>query len=152
MSGDNITFPPAYMLVKLVHDPGIEVALPGLPRTVVPIEPGKFTFGSLSGRHATLRQFPVTLAYAITDYKCQSQTMSRVIVDIKKPRARGSYSPTSAYVQLSRSIARNRVSIMRPFDERDLWEPLPAELIEELKWQEEMADKTEQIYISDNIL
>jgi len=48
----------------------------------------------------------------------------------------------SPYVQLSRAIARERVSIMRPFDDKDLREPLEPEL----EWQNDMAEKTKKLY------
>jgi len=40
---DIIATPPAYMLVKLNHDVGVEIALPGLPPSVVGIEPMSLT-------------------------------------------------------------------------------------------------------------
>jgi len=46
---------------------------------------------------------------------------------------------TSAYVQLSHVTTLDRVSIMRPFDEKELRLPLDPELIKELEWQEDMA-------------
>ena len=39
-----ITTPPAYMLIKLKHDVGVEIALPGLPPSVVGIEPKLLTY------------------------------------------------------------------------------------------------------------
>jgi len=53
----------------------------------------------------------------------------------------------SAYVQLSRATALDRISTIRPFNEKDLWEPLSQELVEELQWQEEMARSTAYIYV-----
>ena len=93
-----------------------------------------------------LEQFPVTLAYAITDYKCQGKTFESVIVNLKTPSGPGSSSPMSAYVQLSRATALDRILIISPFNEKDLWEPLSHELVEELQWQEEMARSTAYIY------
>jgi hypothetical protein len=67
-----ITTPPVYMLVKLKHDVGIQIALPGLPSSVVGIEPVETTYRPTTGKGkvVTFFQFPVSLAYAITDYKC----------------------------------------------------------------------------------
>ena len=103
-----------------------------------------FKYGS-KGKNVTLEQFPVTLAYAITDYKCQGRTFPWVIVYLKRPR-RGKWSAMSAYVQLSRAIARHHVSIIRPFDDKDLREPLEPELVKELEWQSDMAGKTKKLY------
>ncbi len=134
------------MLVKLLHDTGGNVTLPGFPANVVPIEVGKpFTYYKPRGGQVTMEQFPVTLAYAITDYKCQAKTLHSIISDLQKPSGFGSggFTPsTSAYVQLSRATTLDRVSIMRPFDESELSLPLDPELIKELEWQEEMAKAT----------
>jgi len=138
---------PSYMLVKLLHDPGMKISIPPLQPSIVPIKTVKFTHNRGHGRSVTLEQFPVTLAYAITDYKCQGKTFKSVIVDLKTPSGPGASSPMSAYVQLSRATALDRISIIRPFNEKDLWEPLSQELVEELQWQEEMAKRTAYIYV-----
>ena len=91
--------------------------------------------------------FPVTLAYAITDFKCQGRTFNWVLCDIEKPR-NGPTPTTSAYVQLSRATSLQHVSIMRPFDVDELSKPLPSELLEELRWESEMAEKTRAVYSS----
>jgi hypothetical protein len=93
-----------YILVKVLHDPGFIISLPGLPTGVVPIEVAKFTYYKPHGGDVTLEQFPVTLAYIITDFKCQGKTFRWIIVDMKAPTGfgSGSSSATSAYVQLSR--------------------------------------------------
>ena len=144
---DNILYrPPPYMLVKLLHNPGVHISIPPLQPSVVPIKTAKFRHNKGHGRSVTLEQFPVTLAYAMTDYKCQGKTFKYVVVDLKTPSGPGSSSPTSAYIQLSRATALDRVSIMRPFDAKDLCEPLPQELVDELRWQEEMAERTALIY------
>jgi len=112
---------------------------------VVLIKTANFRHNKGHGRSVTLEQFPVTLAYAITDYKCQGKTFEYVVVDLKTPSGRGSSWPTSAYVQLSRATALDRLSIIRLFDAKDLCEPLPQELLDELRWQEEMAERTADI-------
>ena len=61
-------------MVKLLHDPGVSISLPGLPLGVIPIEADKFTYYKPHDGEVTLEQFPVTLAYVITDYKCQGKT------------------------------------------------------------------------------
>ena len=66
-----ITTPSAYMLFKLNHDVGINVALPGLPASVIGIEPERLSY-RVGEKYIAFTQFPVTLAYA--DYKCQGQT------------------------------------------------------------------------------
>jgi hypothetical protein len=84
---------------------------------------------------AKLFQFPVTLTFAITDFKCQGQTYDRVIVDIRKPHGRGRLPAASAYVQLSRAKSLKGVSILRPFDASELRKPLGQGLLDELEWE-----------------
>jgi hypothetical protein len=149
ISDDHI-ISPKYMLMKLNQDVGLNIQLPGLSPFVVPIEPVKFTFDNVKGgRGVTLKQFPATLAYAMTDYKCQGQTFSAVIIDIKKPTGRGSHSSpsTSAYVQLSRSKTLAQCSIVRGYSDEDLCENHSADLLKELDWQEQMAQRTIQMYL-----
>ena len=137
---------PTYMLVKLKHDIGIEITLPGLPPSVVSIEPMSLTYKASLGKAMTYSQFPITLAYAITDYKCQGQTFRWVIVDLKKPN--GGYSPTSSpYVQLSWAKTLASLSILRPFDPTELQSPLSKDLLAELEWQALKAKETEELYI-----
>ena len=144
MSTDHrITAPPDYMLVKVDDD--LNISIPGLPPSVVPIAPVKFTYKVRPNKYVKLRQFPVTLAFAITDFKCQGQTFDWVICDIHRPRT-GSAPSTSPYVQLSRARSLERVSIMRPFNADELSTPLPKELLEELKWEEDMAQRTRAVY------
>jgi hypothetical protein len=66
---------PQYMLVRL-HSENEEkvIHIPGFPINVVPIWPESFRCNIGHGKWARLKQFPVTLAYAITDFKCQGQT------------------------------------------------------------------------------
>ena len=141
-----ITTFPAYMLIKLKHDIGVHVALPGLPPSVVDIEPASLTYNTGLGKKITYIQFPATLAYAIRDYKCQGQTFIWVIVNLKKPN-RG-YCPTSsAYVQLSRAKTCACLSILRPFDPAELRSDLSKDILAELQWQAQMGKETEDLYI-----
>ena len=56
--------------------------------------------GKTSRRTMKHRQFPVTPAYAFTDYRSQGQTIPHVIVDIASPPTRG-LSLFNLYVALS---------------------------------------------------
>ena len=130
----------------LVTCPNLDFTLPGLPPSVLPIQAKSFMYRSAK-RQATFYQFPVTLAYAITDYKCQSLTFDQVVVDLKRPST-GFAPAASAYVQLSRCRTIDRLSIIRPFDPAELTTKLSKELSDELKWQEEMDLKTRERYDS----
>ena len=137
---------PAYMFFELKHDIGIEISLPGLPPSVIGIKPVSLTYNGGRGKTVTYFQFPITLAYAITDYKCQGQMFTWVIVDLKKPS--GGYSPTSSpYVELSHAKTHDHLSILHPFDPTELRSPLSKHLLVELEWQPQMAKETENLYM-----
>ena len=144
-SENNTTGPPTYMLVKLLHEVDVNVSIPGLPASVVAIELAEFQHNTSKGKYVKLVQFPFTLAYAITDYKCQGLTFEWVIVDLKKPTS-GFSTVSSPYVQLSRAKVLNQLSIMRPFDVEELRTPLSTALQGELQWQEDMAATTRNRY------
>jgi hypothetical protein len=135
---------PQYMLVRLQSKEKV-IHIPGLPENVVPLFPESFKYDAGHGRWARLRQFAATLAYAITDFKCQGQTYEWLRVDIKKPHT-GAASVMSPYVQLSRGRSLQRLSILRPFNADDLRAPIPEELIVELEWERQMHEQTTEIY------
>ena len=141
-----IATPPAYMLVKLKHDVGVEISFPGLPPSLIGIEPVSLTYNAGHGKAVTYFQFPVTLAYAITDYKMSG---SNVHMGRCRPqKAEWRLFPTSSpYVQLSRAKTRDRLSILRPFDPAELRSPLSKDLLAELEWQAQMAKETENLYM-----
>ena len=146
-SGRVISPPAAYMLVKL---PGKEFRLGSFPVGVFPLKLSTSTFEIRRNRKvirsATFKQFPVTLAYAITDYKCQGETYANgLLTDLRKPLT-GSSEAASLYVQLSRARTINQLSIMRWFDPAELRKPLPDDLIKELEWQEMMDETTKNKY------
>ena len=142
--GIGILSAPQYMLVKLRSEETV-VQIEGLPPDVVPIWPESFRYNAGHGRWVRLLQFPATLAYAISDYKCQGQTYDFLRVDIKKPNT-GNASVMSPYVQLSRSRSLHGLSILRPFDPDELRAPIPDELKEELEWEQMMSKRTAEIY------
>jgi hypothetical protein len=72
-SDSRIISPPAYMLVK-VNDK-LNILILGLPPSVVPIALVRFTHRISQTKYVKLQQFPVTLAFAITDFKCQGQIL-----------------------------------------------------------------------------
>lgn len=133
---------PEYILVK-VQD--LQLQLPSLLYGIVPLQPVIFTWSAGRCCSVKMQQFPVTLAYAMTDYKCQGQTFDQVLLDLQKPQI-GPSSPASLYVQLSRARSLNSISIMRPFNVSELSIPLNSELIEELQWQQEKGQITINIY------
>ena len=114
---------------------------------VIPIRPSTFTFKVGVKGSAKFRQFAVTLAYAITDYKCQGETyVQGLLSDLRKPPT-GSTEAASLYVQLSRVQSLQQLSIMRSFDPEELRKPLPEELLRELEWETRMDEETRDKYI-----
>jgi len=130
----------------LVRVPGSEIQLRDLPVGVIPMRPFTFTFKVGVKGSATFRQFAATLAYAITDYKCQGDTYGDgLLSDLRKPLT-GSTEAASLYVQLSRVQSLRQLSIMRSFDPDELRKPLPVELIKELEWEARMDEETRNKY------
>lgn len=78
-------------------------------------------YSTPDGLHVTRRvrrlQFPITPAYAFTDYRAQGQTISSVIVDIARPPS-GGLNLFNLYVALSRSSGRDTIRLLRDFDEK----------------------------------
>ena len=59
-------------------------------------------------------QFPITGAYAFTDYRSQGQTISQAIIDIAPP-SRGSLNLFNLYVALSQCPEREHIQLLRGF-------------------------------------
>ena len=62
------------------------------------------------------KQFPLTAAYAFTDYRSQGQTIANVLVDIASPPS-GMLSLFNLYLALSRSSGWETIRLLRHFDE-----------------------------------
>jgi PIF1-like helicase len=113
---------PAYILVKLTRTRASR--LEGLGEAVIPVEPMvnkiqikvKTAEGKTITRTVSRRQYPMTAAYAFTDYRSQGQTIPYLIVDIANPPS-GRLSLFNLYVALSRGVGRSNVCILRDFDE-----------------------------------
>ncbi|KIK16994.1 hypothetical protein PISMIDRAFT_112290 [Pisolithus microcarpus 441] len=105
---------PSYVLVKLARMRTSH--LPGLEPSVIPVEPVTkcytIRYSTPDGLHVTRwvrrLQFPITPAYAFTDYHAQGQTISSVIVDIARPPS-GGLNLFNLYVALSRSSGRDTI-------------------------------------------
>jgi hypothetical protein len=141
-TGQVLAQPPAFMLVKV---PGKTFTIGQFPLGVFPLPTSSLTFRR-GKRKATFNQFPVTLAFAITDYKCQGETYyDGLLTDLRKPLT-GSTAAASLYVQLSRVQSLQQLSIMRDFDAAELRIPLSADLIGELEWEKQMDKSTAEKY------
>lgn len=111
---------PLFVLVKMERTRTAK--LPNLEESVIPIQPASRTFrikskenGKDVVRSVRRRQFPITAAYAFTDYRSQGQTLDSVIVDIATPPS-GGLNLFNLYVALSRSPGRSQLRLLRDFD------------------------------------
>ena len=95
------------------------------------------------------KQYPITAAYAFTDYCSQGQTLPYVIVDIAKPPT-GGLTLFNLYVALSWSSGRHTIRLLRDFDEHYFRQSHDMDLMEEdnrleelnrltLRWWHEMG-------------
>lgn len=76
------------------------------------------------------KQYPITAAYAFTDYCSQGQTLPYVIVDIAKPPTCG-LTLFNLYVALSQSSGRHTIRLLRDFDEHYFRQSHDMDLTEE---------------------
>ena len=130
--------PPECVLVKLSRTRA--AALPGLDEGVIPIQRvSTRTQIRVRGmqRTVTRTQFPITGAYAFTDYRAQGQTIPYVVVDIATPPTSG-LSLFNLYVALSRSSGRDTIRLLRDFDDETFLQGHVPELLEEDERLEEL--------------
>ena len=139
---------PICILVKLTRTRAS--ILNNLDEHVVPIKPLSTTIqidlsmmGTSKARRSVVqRQFPITPAYAFTDYHSQGQTISYVIVDLASPPS-GSLSLFNIYVALSRSSGRSTIRLLRDFDNQLFTQSFEPSLIQEDERLELLDRKTE---------
>ena len=109
---------PAYILVKMAHTRAMQ--LEGLKEGVIPVQVALHNFQikvrQVGGKYVKCsvrqRQFPMTPAYAFTDYRSQGQTIPFVMVDIATPPM-GGLSLFNLYVALPRSSGRSTIHIRK---------------------------------------
>ncbi|KIM58154.1 hypothetical protein SCLCIDRAFT_128914, partial [Scleroderma citrinum Foug A] len=105
-------------------------------------------------------QFPVTAAYAFTDYRSQGQTIPYVIVDIATPPT-GGLNLFNLYVALSRSSGKSMIRLLQDFNPKLFQASHSPELLteddrlEELDakmkvWWEKMARGQKEKGLTDN--
>jgi len=129
---------PECVLVKLSRTRA--AALPNLEEGVIPIQRvSTRTQIRVRGKSRTVThtQFPITGAYAFTDYRAQGQTIPYVVVDIASPPTSG-LSLFNLYVALSRSSGRNTIRLLRDFDDDTFLQAHVPELVEEDERLEEL--------------
>jgi ATP-dependent exoDNAse (exonuclease V) alpha subunit len=114
---------------------------------VIPIQPASSSFpislrtssGESVKRTVQRRQFPMTLGYALTDYRAQGQTIPYVI--IARPPS-GKLDLFNLYVALSRSRGRHSVRLLRDFDDHIFLASHDTNLMQEDDRLERLDDVT----------
>ena len=141
---------PAYILVKLSRTRTTQ--LEGLDECVIPIEARtstyriKQTIGEKDiQRTVKRRQYPLTAAYAFTDYQAQGQTIPFVLVDIATPPT-GGFNLFNRYVALSRSSGRETIRLLRDFDDSLFEKQHDAALLQEDQRLEKLDRETHTWY------
>ncbi|KAJ3978543.1 hypothetical protein F5890DRAFT_1398600, partial [Lentinula detonsa] len=112
--------------------------LDSLDENVIPIQPRTQTTrvsvqqkkGPLASRTIKHKQFPLTPAYAFTDYRAQGQTIAVVIIDIASPPT-GSLNLFNICMALLRSSGRENIWFLRDFNPDILLQGHSAELLAE---------------------
>jgi hypothetical protein len=140
---------PAYILVKLSKTRASK--LDGLEERVIPISVGTSSMqikletenGKVMTRTIIRKQYPMTGAYAFTDYRAQGQTLPYVIIDIAQPPT-GTLSLFNLYVALSRSSGRSSIRLLRDFNENIFKKTHDLALTEEDDRLEILDEKTEK--------
>ncbi|KAI0253861.1 hypothetical protein BJV78DRAFT_1122426 [Lactifluus subvellereus] len=102
-------------------------------------------------RNVVRRQFPITPAYAFTDYRSQRQTISHVIVDLASPPS-GSLSLFNVYVALSRSSGRSTIRLLQDFDNELFAHSFDPDLLQEDERLEALDRQTEVGRARDNMV
>jgi ATP-dependent exoDNAse (exonuclease V) alpha subunit len=92
--------------------------------------------------HVTRTQLPTVPAFAITTYKAQGLTMSKIVVDLQV--SLGALEVASIYVPLSRVKRAEDVAIIRPFDMKVLQIRPSLAQDAELKRLDELNSKTQR--------
>ncbi len=144
---------PAYVLVKMARTRASQ--LEGLPLGVIPVEPMKASMqialeregAAPLKRSVTRRQFPMTPAYAFTDYRSQGQTIPTVLVDLKTPPGPSKLTLFNLYVALSRSSGRGSIRLLRDFEDKPFFEHHDPELLAEDERLEKLDRDTKQWWL-----
>ena len=127
---------PLYLLVRLEHTR--VTPLKGLDASVIPVELATKSMqirvidndGNQPRRAVKRQQFPVTAAYAFTDYHSQGQTIPYIVVDIATPPT-GGLSLFNLYVALSWSSGKETIRLLRDFNAKVFQASHSAQLLAE---------------------
>lgn len=110
-----LEYPHAYVLIRMLATK--ITALEGLEENTIPLIPVERTFQISQGSHSKTvvrKQYPLTAAYAFTDYRSQGQTIQNAIIDIASLPTR-SLTPFNIYVACR---GRGGIHLLRDIDDK----------------------------------
>ncbi len=100
----------------------MKTPFPTLPPNVYPVFPDRSTLKLPQGDISRL-QLPITLGFALTEYKVQGATFDSVVVDLKR-QSKGVIAThkrfCSTYIQLSRLRSFAGLGLLQPIDITDI--------------------------------
>ncbi|CAG8663122.1 15070_t:CDS:2 [Cetraspora pellucida] len=118
---------PKYIIIKLLnHKPNID--------------------GSNITHEFQRKQLPITLAFVITEFKCQKATLEKVIIDLD-----GGNKRAGIYVMLLQVQRIKDLMIFQPFNLLKLNAPVDSDLKKKLECLEECSKITDQLITWPNI-
>jgi hypothetical protein len=139
------TAPLLCVLVRPTHDHTLSFS--GLPDALVPIFPVQMRgeIPTMSGLPFNRHQVPLTLGFAITDYKCQGITFGSLVLDLRFHAQRGVDQHkkwTSMNVQLGRLRSLSGVWLREPITLADVSGSPHIDLQVELSRLERLEQQT----------
>jgi hypothetical protein len=152
-----LRYAPVQILFQLARPHSNRAHLTDLAENVIPIfaSPRSVTIvvkewrEALSNRKRKItrtfkfHQFSFSPAYAVTDYRCQGDTLPSVVVDLRRPPT-GTPDPAAAYVAISRVTSITGLAILRDFKLSDISGPGKPGLRAETARLEELERETIQ--------
>lgn len=145
------TSPLLCLLVRPTHEHNLSFS--NLPETLVPILPTEMAgeISEMSDLPFRRHQVPLTLGFAITDYKCQGSTFVNLILDLKFPAQRGLSEHkkwTSVNVQLGRLRSLAGVWLREPITLADIQASPHKDLQAEILRLEDIEQETIRLWTS----
>ena len=139
---------PKFLIVKIIESKSLnKIQFENLSEDHFFLEPTTNSFqvstSTNTKRNVTIRrtQFALTPSYAVTSYKLQGNTVSKLIVDLCLPKI-GKIDFAYSYVALSRVRSITDLMILRPFNSNILKPKIPKDLKDEMIRLEELENKT----------
>jgi len=152
-----LNFQPECLLIKFDDD--INFQHPDFERNVAPIVPQKITFDyeiNVVGKtkkekryiKVSRKGFFMTLNFCCTAHKCQGETLSSAIIDLKLNLPKSNWTTTASYVPASRLQNSDGLYVLRDFDADMLRRCVNPALLRFMEEAELLNERTAQKYAS----